>query len=81
MNKKSVSFNLGNNRIITTYSPDEYQRHQIDSILYRRNYRRVSDEEWNRVHVLLDLYKIYEMIIHPDSVQNNMYNRRITFGN
>lgn len=73
--KKSVKFN---NNIIEhiTYSPKEYDRSQIDSILYRRGYQRVSDQEWNNVHIILDIYKLYEMNVHKDAFKNNQYHTK-----
>jgi hypothetical protein len=64
------------NKIYTTYSPDEYLRNQIDSILYKKNYNRVSNDEWNTIFLNLDLYKLYEMPVHSDSIQNNSYNTK-----
>lgn len=59
--------------IYPTYSLDEYPRETIDSILYQKAYKRISDSEWETIFVKLDLYKIYEMIIHKDSLHNNRY--------
>jgi hypothetical protein len=70
---KKVLFNLDNNKIYNTYSRMEYDRYQIDSILFRRGYKRVSDQEWNNVYTLLDIYKLYDMTVHKDSLQNNLY--------
>lgn len=75
--KKCVIFNLDQNETYETYSSDEYSRLQIDSILYRRGYSNlVSDEEWNNVHITLDLYKLYEMKTHKDSFHNNLYHAK-----
>lgn len=59
--------------VYSTYGSDQYNRMQIDSILYLKNYNRVSNEDWNKLIVILDLYKLYEMPVHPDSIQNNSY--------
>jgi hypothetical protein len=75
--KKSVVFNLEKNDIQETYSGDEYNRFQIDSVLYRRGYSNlVSDEEWNTMYITLDLYKLYEMKVHKDSFHNNLYHAK-----
>jgi hypothetical protein len=74
MKKKVVFSDI--NEIYTTYSSDEYLRHQIDSILYKKNYNRVSNDEWNAIFLNLDLYKLYEMPVHIDSIQNNSYNTK-----
>jgi hypothetical protein len=71
--KKTVSFNLDNNEIYDTYHRTEYDRSQIDHVLYRRAYNRVSNEEWNNIYITLDLYKLYEMPVHKDSLHNNVY--------
>ena len=77
---KKVIFKLENNEIFNTYTKEEYDRFQIDSVLYRRNYQRVPDQEWNNIYVVLDLYKLYDMPVHQESVQNNLYHlKKITF--
>lgn len=70
---KRVNFNLNNNKIFITYSNQEYDRSIIDHVLYRRAYRRISDEEMHAIYVNLDLYKLYEMNVHKDSIKNNLY--------
>jgi len=73
--KKSVKFN---NNVIEhiTYSPREYDRHPIDSVLYKRSYNRVSDQEWNNIYVILDIYKLYEMNVHKDAYKYNQYHTK-----
>ena len=73
--KKTVTFN---NNVIEhiTYSKDEYDRHSIDHVLYRRSYQRVSDQEWNSLYVILDIYKLYEMKVHKDAYKNNQYHTK-----
>ena len=70
---KKVLFNLDNNKIHTTYNLSEYDRFQIDSVMYRRSWHRVSDEEWNSIYVILDLYKLYDMPVHQNSIHNTLY--------
>lgn len=80
MPKKNVSFNL-NNQICITHSPKDYDRFQIDSVLYRKNYNRISNDEWRTIFINLDLYKLYEMRVHKDSLSNNSYSsKKINFG-
>ena len=67
---KQVSFNLDNNKTYTTYSHKEYNRYQIDSILYQKAYNRIKFEEWQRIWLELNLFKIDEMIVHKDSLKN-----------
>jgi hypothetical protein len=67
---KKVKFDLEKNVVYYTYSPDEYDRHIIDCVLYMRGYNKVSNEEWNNIFVELNLYKMKEMKVHKDSIQN-----------
>ena len=73
--RKTVTFN---NNIIEhiTYSKDVYDRRSIDSILYRRGYQRVSDQVWNSMYIILDIYKLYEMKVHKDAYKNNQYHTK-----
>lgn len=70
---KNVYFELDKNTVYRTYSREEYDRTSIDHVLYRRAYRRISDEEMNTIYVNLDLYKLYEMPVHKSSFKNNSY--------
>jgi hypothetical protein len=75
--RKSVVFNLDKNETQETYSSDEYDRFQIDSVLYRRGYANlVSDQEWSNIYITLDIYKLYEMKTHKDSFHNNLYHAK-----
>jgi hypothetical protein len=69
MTSKKVTFNL-NNIVYTTYSSEEYDRHIIECVLYRRSYNKISDYEWNKIFIELNNYKTNEMIVHKDSIQN-----------
>ena len=75
MSKKTVSFNE-NIEIHETYNSDEYDRQVIDYVLYRKAYNKITNEEFNAIFVNLDLYKLYEMLIHKDSLHNNSYNNK-----
>ncbi len=69
---KKVSFsNIVN--VKKTYSKYEYDRKQIDSILYKKLYNRITVSEWMNILIKLDLYKLYEMDVHPTSLKNNSY--------
>ena len=70
---RRVSFSLNNNIIHYTYSRHEYDRSCIDHVLYRHAYKRLSDEDMKAIYVNLDLYKLYEMPIHKESLINNAY--------
>jgi hypothetical protein len=67
-----VSFNLDKNQTFTTYSHHEYSRDPIDHVLYRRSYRQISDDEFHAIYVNLDLYKLYNMVVHKNSIQNTL---------
>ena len=70
---KNIHFDLDKNKVYVTYSREEYDRSSIDHVLYRRAYRRISDDEMNSIYVNLDLYKLYEMPVHKSSFKNNSY--------
>ena len=72
--KKKVSFNL-NCILYPTYSSSEYDRSSIDHVLYRRSYNRISDDELKAIYVNLDLYKMYSMPVHVESLYNNSYHK------
>ena len=77
--KKTVVFNLDKNATFNTYSPEEYDRTCIDHVLYRKAYKLISNDEFNSIYVSLDLYKLYEMPIHRDSLKNNLYHIKKSF--
>ena len=56
--------------IYETWSKFDYDRSQIDSILYRKCYRKISNDKWNNIIKKLLDYKQNEMIIHIDSLKN-----------
>lgn len=75
---KTVNFNLDNNKIYTTYSKfndqeDYYDRSSIDHVLYRKIFNRITDIELRDIYIQLDLYKLYQMPIHINSIKNTMY--------
>lgn len=70
---KKVSFNLNKNINHTTYSSCEYHRFPIDSVIYLRSYKRISDKEWREIIDDLNKYKLTEMIIHKDSITNTKF--------
>lgn len=73
---KQVSFNLNNNQIFTTHNKEDYDRSQIDHVLYRKAYNRISDKEIDTILINLDLYKLYEMPINKESLHNNTYSSK-----
>jgi hypothetical protein len=71
---KQVKFDLTQNKVFTTYSKQEYDRHQIDSTLYLYNYQKISQVEWIKIQYDLHLYKTKEMPVHIDSIHNTKIN-------
>lgn len=69
---KSVSFS-DNNLIYESYSSDDYDRSSIDHVLYRYSYNRISQSELKAIYITLDLYKLYNMPVHVESLKNNNY--------
>jgi hypothetical protein len=65
---KRVRFDTSLNVIEHTWSSDEYNRCQIDSVLYNKCYGRVSEQEWSDIFRALLIYKITEMIVHKDTI-------------
>jgi hypothetical protein len=71
---KKVTFNLSKNKIHKTYSRKEYDRHQIDSVMYLYSYNRISQKEWIKIMMELNIYKTREMNVHIDSIHNTKIN-------
>lgn len=70
---KKVVIDENKNQIFYTYSADEYDRFQIDHVLYKKAFNKITDSEFNTILVTTDMYKMYEMCVHPDSFINNKY--------
>lgn len=70
MTRKNVTFNLANNTIIYTFSKEEYDRRQIDSVLKQRLNNKITIEEWRKVYEELWIYKSKEMVVHVKSLKN-----------
>lgn len=73
---KFVKFNDNITEYIT-YSNAEYDRSVIDHVLYRKAYKRISEDEYNNIFALLDIYKLYVMPVHNLSLKNNQYHTKI----
>ncbi len=63
---KRVTFN-DKVYIYSTWSADYYDRHQIDSVMYRKNYNSVTNAEWLNVFKWLHKYKLNDMSTHIDT--------------
>ena len=68
--KKTVKFDDSKNTYFTTYSSDDYDRYQIDSVLYRKAHNKISVNEWLNILLELNEYKCSEMIVHKLSIKN-----------
>lgn len=67
---KRVDFDLNKNEIFFVYSINEYDRYPIDSILYLKSYRKISDSEWKLALRKLNNYKLSDMNVHFESIRN-----------
>jgi len=70
---KRVNFNMDIVMISETYSKNEYDRSQIESILYMKCYNRISHEEWMKERNDLNKFKYTEMIVHKKSIKNTHF--------
>ncbi len=68
--KKRVQFDSSKNTVHETYSSHEYDRHQIDSVLYQKCYNMISPSEWCEIISELNKYKLVEMLVHKRSTSN-----------
>lgn len=59
-----------------TYTNKEYDRTCIDHVLYRKAYKQISNEEMNSLYICLDLYKLYEMPVHKESIHNILFHSK-----
>lgn len=66
-NVKKVEFNLSKNIIYYTYSYEEYDRYPIYSLLNRKIYNEITQDEWLTEQRELLKYKYFEMVVHKDS--------------
>lgn len=67
---KKVCFNTSKNVTNLTFSKEEYDRSQIDSVLYLKCYNKISINDWRRIKQNLFHYKTKEMVVHKDSATN-----------
>lgn len=67
---KTVAFDISKNTTLLTYSKDDYDRSQIDSVLYLKCYNRISINEWKKIKQDLFNFKTQEMVVHKDSAIN-----------
>jgi hypothetical protein len=68
----SVHFDLSLNTHHDTYSNDEYDRKQIESILLLKLQNKITLQKWNKILKKLNNYKMNEMVVHSKSL-DNMY--------
>jgi len=67
---KNVKFNLDKNIIHYTYSLDEYNRMQINSIYNQILTNKISGSKLNNIFNKLNKYKLQEMVVHKKSLCN-----------
>ena len=67
---KSVSFSLQDNKIYDTYSRHDYDRFQIESVVYLHSYNRLSWFDIMEIYFELNQYKLKEMQVHEMSKCN-----------
>lgn len=70
MTMKQVRFDFEKNTVHETYTVTEYDRHSIKSILYKKCFNRISDEDWDNMLKDLNTFKLTEMTVHKDSIKN-----------
>jgi hypothetical protein len=70
MSIKNVKFNLEKNTIHEVHSANEYNRNQIESIMYLKLFGKITLFEWTQVLNEINMYKLIEMQVHNDSVTN-----------
>jgi hypothetical protein len=63
-NNKKLCFNTTINQTYETYSSDEYDRHGIDSVMYRKSFKKITDKQFLDIYKQLYFYKKHEMIVH-----------------
>lgn len=73
---KRVVINEFQNKMYVTYSGHEYDRLQIDSVLYLYGYKKISQQEWDSIFIELNDYKCTEMIVHKSSIQNLLIHKK-----
>lgn len=56
------------NTVHEMLSPDDYNRSQAQSVLYKRGYNKISNTVWQRISRDLEFFKQREMSVHIDNV-------------
>ena len=67
MPDKSVSFS-DTIKIAETWSSSDYDRSQINSIIYQKGYNKVPNIVWKRAMESLNIFKSREMTVHIDTL-------------
>ena len=55
------------------YSHNEYDRHQIDSLMYLKSFGQITHYQWIKALVEVNIYKQIEMSVHINSVNNTKF--------
>jgi hypothetical protein len=74
---KSVTFAIEHNKIHETYSRHEYDRFQIDSVVYLHSYNRLSWLDMSVIYFELNQYKLKEMEVHELSKSNTRLHKSL----
>lgn len=67
---KNVKFNLDKNIVYDTYTLDEYNRIQINSLYNKILARKIPYSKLNNIFDKLNKYKLQEMVVHKKSLCN-----------
>lgn len=67
---KNVKFNLDKNIVYDTYTLDEYNRIQINSLYNKILASKIPYSKLNNIFDKLNKYKLQEMVVHKKSLCN-----------
>ena len=67
---KNVKFNLEKNIVYDTYTLEEYNRIQINSLYNKMLAHKIPYSKLNNIFNKLNKYKLQEMVVHKKSLCN-----------
>lgn len=73
---KKVHFDLSKNKVHSTYSRYDYDRHQIESFIYKMSYKRLSHNDVINMYNELNRFKQTEMPVHDLSKHNTKIHKK-----
>lgn len=65
---KKVTFDLTKSTSHEALSTEEYDRHPIDSLIFRKITNTISHEEWRKELQELHVFRSKEMLVHKSSL-------------